>query len=127
MVRLAFTRALVGAFAARASSAGCQHLRFTIAWFWLTTPWISPCESWPPAGGPVGAVATGPGTLGTKLVSSGAADVEGAGVPLGQGPPRRGRAEFAGLISPTSTWGWPLSSEALAVGVAVAGPPVAGR
>ena len=35
---LPFTRAVVGPFCARASSAGCQHLRFTSGWFWLTTP-----------------------------------------------------------------------------------------
>src|SRR4051812_22563543 len=42
MVIAPLTRALLGALAARDSSAGCQHLRFTIDWFWATTPWISP-------------------------------------------------------------------------------------
>src|SRR5262249_5782291 len=90
-----------------------------------TTPWISPCESWPPpADGPVPAVATGPGTLVTNPdVSSGVVSCAPATAPavddvLGHGLPRSGfpADPGTGATSPTSTA--PLSS--LAAGAAVA-------
>src|SRR5437016_6967520 len=75
IITVALTRALLGAFGLFASSAGCQHFRFTRGWFDETTPLISPALSWLPPllGG--GSVATGPGPGFTKPdVSIGADD-----------------------------------------------------